>query len=73
MFEKNIEVIFFLQENIIQMLDGIYVETEFETDTYRIVRRTEYKSGLIVYQNYFIVDKPSNLSEEFKEKLKEYE
>ena len=55
------------------MLDGIYVETELETDTYRIVKRTEYKSGIIVYQNYFIIDKPSNLSEEFKQKLKEYQ
>ena len=55
------------------MLDGIYFDPIDESETYSIVRKTIYKSGVKVYENIIIVDKKSDLSEEFKEKLKEHQ
>ena len=55
------------------MLDGPYTRIIEETTSYRIILLSIYKSGVIIFENLIYVDLKSNLSEEFKEKLKEYQ
>jgi hypothetical protein len=55
------------------MLDGIYVKTLFRGSTFKIERKIVYISGVKIYDNTYIVDLKSDLSEEFKEKLKEHQ
>ncbi len=55
------------------MLQGIYKRIKnVTTKSYTIIIE-HYSYGYLIYYNEVIVDKKSNLSEEFKEKLKEYQ
>jgi hypothetical protein len=55
------------------MFDGPYVFRIKESEISYILVTIIYQKGKIIYHNKQIVDKPSNLSEEFKEKLKEHQ
>ena len=55
------------------MLHGIYKRIKNVTTKSYIVVIEHYSYGKLIYYNEVIVDKKSNLSEEFKQKLKEYQ
>lgn len=55
------------------MRNGPYVFRINENEKSYILHTIIYEKGKIIYENKQIVDKPSDLSEEFKEKLKEYQ
>ena len=52
---------------------GSYVYRINETKISYILHTIIYEKGKVIYENKQIVDKPSDLSEEFKQKLKEYQ
>jgi hypothetical protein len=55
------------------MRNGPYVYRIKESEKSYVLVKIIYEKGKVIYYNEEIVDKKSNLSEEFKEKLKEYE
>ena len=55
------------------MCNGPYVFRIKESEISYVLVKIIYEKGKVIYYNEQIVDKPSDLSEEFKEKLKEYQ